>query len=543
MINRHRNHWLPLLTLLLLGWSASAWAQPSILVVLEQETALFGEAVPLQIVAVAEAGTTIDAFDYRALENQDNMEVLDAKRLDKAGEGNSSISTLDLKLIFWEEGRYTIPPVTLTYTTNGQQEQIQSDNASILIRTMDVASDTTRLMPIKDIIEEPLGFRDFLPYILVGLVAIIIIALIFYWISRGKKGRPAPLSPEREVALRVYMEEELQRLEQSESWANGNEHGFQIELNHLLRFYLDCLYDLHTREKTSPQIVQSLREQAFPHELLPKLNELLQKVDLVKFAKAIPSEQFHRDALQQIREVIQQTKDEQLFLRFYPNNSVTIHRKQQEKQEGTYTNQAPMERVVLEGTRQALYTLSNKTTATERIATGSLKGKSSKPSTGSIAPRLDLARFWPRFFARLIDINLIPLLYLAISFGIGELVSAAELETDNNWFLPTFIVFSIVFFWLCYAYMEHRFGGTMGKLILGIRVVDKQEQYPSLKTASIRFIGKLISEATFWLGYLPYFFDKQGRQTLHDRMAGTYVIRKPDINWSKDTLLDNDLNA
>ncbi|WP_282782579.1 hypothetical protein [Phaeodactylibacter xiamenensis] len=334
MINRHRNHWLPLLTLLLLGWSASAWAQPSILVVLEQETALFGEAVPLQIVAVAEGGTTIDAFDYRALENQDNMEVLDAKRLDKAGEGNRSISTLDLKLIFWEEGRYTIPPVTLTYTTNGQQEQIQSDNASILIRTMDVASDTTRLMPIKDIIEEPMTLRDYAPY-LVGIAALLIIGLLIYFFRQNRKAASAPPKPPRRTTLRALMMERLSALEAEKRWQQGDIKGYHSELTYQARFYLERRYGIRALESTTDTIVQHLEGHALSDEQVQTLRRLLQTADLVKFAKAEPEVTIHEEAMQRLRQFIRDTDNPRLMAAIYESGTIETYEKAEDDKEAS----------------------------------------------------------------------------------------------------------------------------------------------------------------------------------------------------------------
>ncbi|MEO0141313.1 MAG: RDD family protein [candidate division WOR-3 bacterium] len=69
-------------------------------------------------------------------------------------------------------------------------------------------------------------------------------------------------------------------------------------------------------------------------------------------------------------------------------------------------------------------------------------------------------------------------------------------------------------------------GQTIGKRIMGIRVVDKSGSPPGIGKAFLReVVGKLISEAIFGLGFILAAFDNQ-RRAWHDRITGTYVIPK-----------------
>jgi len=69
-------------------------------------------------------------------------------------------------------------------------------------------------------------------------------------------------------------------------------------------------------------------------------------------------------------------------------------------------------------------------------------------------------------------------------------------------------------------------GQTLGKRIMGIRVVDKDGNPPGMGKAFLReIIGKAVSEIIFCLGFILAAFDNQ-RRAWHDRIAGTYVIPK-----------------
>jgi uncharacterized RDD family membrane protein YckC len=67
-------------------------------------------------------------------------------------------------------------------------------------------------------------------------------------------------------------------------------------------------------------------------------------------------------------------------------------------------------------------------------------------------------------------------------------------------------------------------GMTLGGRVLGVKVVDRDGQQPSYATAAIRWIGSYVSAFILFIGYLMAFWDKK-KQTLHDKMAGTLVVK------------------
>lgn len=78
---------------------------------------------------------------------------------------------------------------------------------------------------------------------------------------------------------------------------------------------------------------------------------------------------------------------------------------------------------------------------------------------------------------------------------------------------------------LYYVAIRHLRGGTFGYRIVGIRLVDRSGNSPSLARLAGRFF--LASMATFPLGasYLRCLSDPR-RQSFHDRWSGTWMVRK-----------------
>ncbi|MDB5283458.1 MAG: domain containing protein [Bacteroidota bacterium] len=79
---------------------------------------------------------------------------------------------------------------------------------------------------------------------------------------------------------------------------------------------------------------------------------------------------------------------------------------------------------------------------------------------------------------------------------------------------------------LYFSYMESsKYQATLGKIALGIRVVDQNNMRLTFKQALLRNLSKVISAFIFCLGYIMIIFDER-KQGLHDKIAETFVVRE-----------------
>lgn len=78
---------------------------------------------------------------------------------------------------------------------------------------------------------------------------------------------------------------------------------------------------------------------------------------------------------------------------------------------------------------------------------------------------------------------------------------------------------------LFFALFDKMFGGSIGKLLTGIRVRRKDGGKISWSHAFKRAIGKLISILIVFLGCVIALFDRK-RQALHDKVANTLVVKR-----------------
>lgn len=85
----------------------------------------------------------------------------------------------------------------------------------------------------------------------------------------------------------------------------------------------------------------------------------------------------------------------------------------------------------------------------------------------------------------------------------------------------------LLLMWIYYAAFESSaWQATPGKKLLRLYVTDLSGRPIAFSRASFHNIGRMISEMTFWVGYIPAGFTEK-KQALHDIIAGCLVLRRP----------------
>lgn len=304
--------------------------QPAARLELSQPDARFGEEVTATLTLSGQAGTFAQP-DFSAWEAIENLEILQTRQAEKAGENGLSILTIQHGLIFWDSGYYELPPVPIPY--NQGQDTAYSNSPGIQIMGFPVESDSVRLMPIKAIIDEPLTLRDYLPFAVGGLLLSAFV-LVGYWLWKNKRPDAKPPAPPRRLALREYLLEQLDELEQKGLWQQGQTKAYHSELTSHARSYLAYRYQIPARELTTTEILDRLKGAHLPEGGLQTVQQLLQTADLVKFAKAAPPEQFHAEALQRLRRFAAATAGQpELMIAIYADGRKEVYEPQTE--EGT----------------------------------------------------------------------------------------------------------------------------------------------------------------------------------------------------------------
>jgi len=140
--------------------------------------------------------------------------------------------------------------------------------------------------------------------------------------------------------------------------------------------------------------------------------------------------------------------------------------------------------------------------------------------------------FWLRSMAFVID-HLILLFTLAIFTVVGFLAAEIGSGGAREFFfyqqarivLPILLPLAIVLVIAYFAFFHGAWGQTIGKMILGLRVVKTDGQPLSFSRALARTIVYALSAIPFFLGFFWVGFTSSKR-SWHDLIAGTMVIRE-----------------
>ena len=121
--------------------------------------------------------------------------------------------------------------------------------------------------------------------------------------------------------------------------------------------------------------------------------------------------------------------------------------------------------------------------------------------------------FWARFGAALPDLLILGVPSLIIS---GILWYSTGLQ--SMYYLVQLAVLVVT------IYMDGIMGGTPGKLILNMRIVNQKGSLIGIPSAILRYIGKVLSTLILLIGLFMIGWDSR-KQGLHDKIANTFVIR------------------
>jgi len=136
------------------------------------------------------------------------------------------------------------------------------------------------------------------------------------------------------------------------------------------------------------------------------------------------------------------------------------------------------------------------------------------------------AGFWIRFLASIID----SLILGPLSFVLGFLIWASVLSSDNFIQILLYdLVGSLILIFISLFYFSllesSSLQGTIGKLAVGIKVIDLKGKRISFLRAVGRYLAKYLSILIFFIGFIMIAFTKK-KQGLHDLIAETIVIKK-----------------
>jgi hypothetical protein len=208
----------------------------------------------------------------------------------------NTISSVDVVVTKFDEGKYTIPALSIQYSTSKNRGTLKSNQISIGVAGIKV--DTSKdIKDIKPPLSLRLSWREILPYLLGAIGAILLVWAFNYIRKKRKKGEKiyqpqVPSRPAYEVAL-----EALRNLEAEKLWQQGRVKEYHSRISDILRTYIEQSMSINAMEMTTDLILSTMQIQALNQKLKDDLQQILERADLVKFAKFQPLADEHETSI------------------------------------------------------------------------------------------------------------------------------------------------------------------------------------------------------------------------------------------------------
>ena len=250
-----------------------------------------GDRIELKITAQFPAGWRV-RFPAPG-EKLGEFQVGEHKLLPAAGEGVAQRQEWIVSLVCFRTGRFEVPEIRTTFT-DPQGQETEKSTPPIPVEIVSVIKDQKpELRDLKPQVELPEDYT----WVWIGLLCVLIGAAAAMFLRRFLKNRKRPKSldilripliPPHEEARRA-----LDALLAKNLPVRGLLREFYFELSEIIRRMVGRQYNVIALERTTVEILEELHP--VPHEplSLKNLEDVLERCDLIKFAKhePLPEEQ------------------------------------------------------------------------------------------------------------------------------------------------------------------------------------------------------------------------------------------------------------
>lgn len=225
------------------------------------------------------------------------FEILNVTAAEPESDGPSLRQSIVVRLITFESGETTIPPIEFHSTTETDSQRISTQPIPVTIATVELAAEA-ELKDIKPPLTAQWEFEDVLPWLILLAIAGVLAFAYWYYVKNKKhqQALPQPAGPPipaHELALMA-----LRALEDKRLWQQGKVKEFYSEATEIIRRFFESRFRIIALEMTSDEIIAQLKQHPSADPILKMVNTLLLTADLVKFAKYEPSMAEHEEELQ-----------------------------------------------------------------------------------------------------------------------------------------------------------------------------------------------------------------------------------------------------
>ena len=235
----------------------------------------------------------------------DPFELVDMRLLEPVPEGNRVRSSAELTVTAFELGELNLPAFEVeVIDAAGNTIRLATDAAVVSAESVG-RDEGGAIRDIKGPLAIPFSVVTLLPW----LVGLGVMGAAAYWLYRRyrRRRRPdvlpvVPPRPAHEIAI-----ESLNALEASGLLELGEVKTFYIRVSDIMRVYAEGRFRVEAMEMTTGEVLDGLRRAGAVTGVIANFQQLLDRCDLVKFAKVRPDLPTSRNLVPLGRQLVEAT--------------------------------------------------------------------------------------------------------------------------------------------------------------------------------------------------------------------------------------------
>lgn len=232
---------------------------------------------------------TVEALDYIA---------------DTTKDKDGSVKSIEQKVIVttFDAGRQYIGGIAVVVDNGGVPVILAPSDSLFLVATYAADADTTKceVKAEADVEKEPYTFWEIARWFVAALLLAAIVFALIWIVRRRKENKPLVILPKsKPVPADKRALSELENLRRKELWQKGRIKKYYTDMTDIVRRFLRNMYGIKAAEMTTRQTLRAFHNISdWSDESETLLRQLLQKADMVKFAKSQPESHEHDMAMQ-----------------------------------------------------------------------------------------------------------------------------------------------------------------------------------------------------------------------------------------------------
>lgn len=268
---------------------------------------LIGDQIGVELKAEIAAGTGL-RFPVFKDTLVTGVELISAGQIDTLSREGGVLSLRQrLVVTAFDTGAYMLPAGPFI---SSKGDTAWGEKMFLSVNTM--AVDTTKgPADIKMPYAAPITFEEILPYLWMGLLALVLIGAgvygYLYWRRKQMENQPKIVIPSDPPHIIAYRE--LDRIKEQKLWQQEKYKLYYSCLGDVLRQYIEHKFQVPALEQTSDELLRAIQQKGIlKHDSFALLQVVLQTADLAKFAKAQPSAEENEQNFKNAFDFVSHTK-------------------------------------------------------------------------------------------------------------------------------------------------------------------------------------------------------------------------------------------